>query len=88
MKYPLSDLFISISPSLVSTLSMAAILFSIQQLLPNADLIQLILMVALGGFTYFGVFWLINRETLLQGVNTIRSTFNRKKPAMGGAVND
>jgi O-antigen/teichoic acid export membrane protein len=88
MKYPLSDLFKSISPSLASTLSMAAVLFLIQQFLPNADLVQLILMVALGGLTYFVVFWLINPETLLQGVNTIRSTLHREKPAMGGAVND
>ena len=88
MKYPLSDLFKAISPSFASTMSMATVLFMIRQVIPNADLVQLIVMVVLGGLTYFVVFWLISRETLLQGVNTIRSTIARRKPVMGGASND
>jgi hypothetical protein len=88
MKYPWSDLVKSISPALIATLSMAAVLFLIQQSLPTADLVQLILMVTLGGLTYVGVLWLMSRDLLLQGVNTIRSTLNRKKPVMGGAGND
>ena len=88
MKYPLRDLFKAISPSLLSTAAMAAVLLVVRQLMPHANLMQLILMVALGGLTYFVVFWTINRETLLQGVNTIRSTLGRKKPALGGAVHD
>jgi hypothetical protein len=36
-------------------------------------------MVALGGLTYFGVFWLLNREALLLGVTTIRSALMKRK---------
>ena len=88
MKYPFADLFKAISPALESTFSMAVVLFLIQQWVPYVGLIQFVLMVALGGLTYFVVFWLINPETLLQGVATIRSTLNRKKVAVGGASND
>lgn len=92
MKYSLSDLFKAISPAFVSTLSMAAVLFSIREGVPFGGLIQFILMVALGGLTYFVVFWFISRETLLQGMRTVRATFNKKKPSpktvMEGASND
>ena len=79
MKYPFRELFNSILPALVSTLSMAAVLFFIRQAVPVEGLLQLILMVALGGLTYFGVFWLLNREALVLGVSTIRSALLRKK---------
>ncbi len=79
MKYPLRDLFKAIAPSLGSTLSMAVVLFFIGRVVPQAGLVQLILMVTFGGLTYFGVFWWISRETLLQGLATIRSTLNRNK---------
>jgi hypothetical protein len=46
---------------------------------PMDGLIQLIVMVALGGLTYFGVFWLFNRDVLILGVTTIRSALMRKK---------
>jgi uncharacterized membrane-anchored protein len=69
----------AISPSLASTLLMTAVLFFIQEACLLTGLVQFILMVALGGLTYFVVFWLINRETLLQGISTIRSTLKRKK---------
>jgi O-antigen/teichoic acid export membrane protein len=88
MKYPWMDLLKSISPAFTATLSMAAVLFLIQQSMPSANLLQLILMVAFGGLTYIGVLWVMSRDLLLQGVNTIRSTLNRKKPVMGGAGND
>ena len=81
MKYPLSDLFKAISPALLSTFSMAIVLFLIRAGLPYAGLVQFILMVAFGGLTYFVAFWLLSRDTLLQGFNTIRSTMNRKKPS-------
>lgn len=88
MRYPWTDLVKAISPALTATLSMAAVLFLIQQSMPTANLVQLILMVALGGLTFIGVLWFMSRDLLLQGVNTIRSTLNRKKPVMGGAAND
>ena len=81
MKYPFRELFQAISSALVSTLSMAIVLFLIQQAVPVAGLVQLILMLVLGGLTYFGVFWLLNREALLLGVSTIRSALLRKKPS-------
>ena len=81
MKYPLSELFKSIWPALLSTLTMAAVLFMIREALPVEGILQLILMVVLGGLTYLAMFWSISRETLLQGIKTVRSTLNRKKPA-------
>jgi lipopolysaccharide exporter len=78
MGYPFRELFGAISPSLYSTLSMAGTLFVIRQAVPDG-LVQLILMVALGGLTYFGVFWILNREALLLGVATVRSTLKKKK---------
>jgi O-antigen/teichoic acid export membrane protein len=79
MRYPWRELFNAISPSLVSTLSMAAVLFLVHQAVPQEGLIQLILMVALGGLAYFGAFWLLNRDALYLGVTTIRSALLRKK---------
>jgi hypothetical protein len=58
---------------------MAIVLFSVQQFVPVAGLIQLILMVVLGGLTYLGVFWLLNKDALLLGMATIRSAFLRRK---------
>jgi O-antigen/teichoic acid export membrane protein/glycosyltransferase involved in cell wall biosynthesis len=78
MSYSFRDLFGAISPALYSTLSMAAVLFMIGQIVPDG-LIQLSLMVGLGGLTYFGVFWILNREALLLGVMTVRSALIRKK---------
>ena len=83
MKYPFSDVVEAVSPSLVSTLAMSAVLFLIYRLSPAGDLVQLILMVALGALAYFLVFWSLSRETLLQGVDMVRSMFNRKKRALG-----
>jgi O-antigen/teichoic acid export membrane protein len=79
MSYPMSDLFNAISSSVASTLAMAIVLFSIQQFVPVAGLLQLLLMVLLGGLTYLGVFWLLNKDALLLGVATIRSALLRKK---------
>jgi O-antigen/teichoic acid export membrane protein len=78
MHYPMRDLFNAISPSLVSTLSMAVVLFFIQQEVPVHGLLQLILMLVLGGSTYFGVFWLFDRDALLLGVTTVRSALTRR----------
>ncbi len=78
MKYPARELFSAISPSLFSTLSMAVILFLIRQVVP-VGLVQLVLMVALGALTYFGVFWMLNREALLLGVMTVRSALAKRK---------
>ncbi len=58
---------------------MAVVLFFIGRAVPHPGLIQLILMITFGGLTYFGTLWVISRETLLQGLATIRSTLNRKK---------
>lgn len=92
MGYAISDLFNAISPSMVSTLAMTVVLFLIQQGLPVEGLVQFILMVVLGGATYFMVFWLINRDTLLQGLHTVRSTLTKKKGSsktiLEGAAND
>lgn len=81
MKYSYRELFQAIAPSFASTLTMAVVLFAIRERLPVSGLVQLLVMVVLGGLTYFGVFWLIGRDTLLQGVNTIRTTLTRKKPS-------
>jgi lipopolysaccharide exporter len=78
MKYSFRDLYGSVSPALYSTLSMAVVLFLIWQFVP-VGLVQLILMVVLGALTYFGVFWILNREALLLGVLTVRSAFLRRK---------
>ena len=78
MKYPSRELFGAISPSLFSTLSMAVVLFLIRQVVP-VGLVQFVLMVALGALTYFGVFWMLNREALLLGVMTVRSALLRRK---------
>jgi lipopolysaccharide exporter len=92
MNYALGDVVKAISPSMASTLAMTAVLFFIKQGLPVTGIIQFILMVGLGGLTYFVAFWLINRETLLLGVNTVRSTLKRKKPSsktiLEGVSND
>jgi len=81
MNYPLSELFKAIAPAVLSTLSMAAVLFMIREALPVEGIVQLVLMVVLGGLTYLAVFWSTSRETVLQGIRTVRSTLNRKKPA-------
>jgi lipopolysaccharide exporter len=83
MKYPFSDVMEAVSPSLISTLSMSMVLFLVYQMTPNGGIVQLIFMVALGALTYFVVFWAISRETLLQGVNMVRSLLNRRKTALG-----
>ena len=77
MHYRFHDLSNAIAPALVSTLSMAVVLFLVKEVIPVDGLIQLILMLALGGLTYGGVLWLIDREALLFGVTTIRSTLLR-----------
>lgn len=79
MKYPLSDLRKAITPSFIATMLMAVVLFVIRWLLPQADLLQLILMVVAGAATFFLVMWWMDREALLQGLMTVRSTLNRKK---------
>ena len=92
MKYPFKELFKAISPALAATLSMAAVLLFIRQAVPYEGLTQFILMVLLGGLTYFAALWFISRDTLLQGLTTIRATLNGRKPStktiMGGAPND
>ena len=60
---------------------MAAVLFLIQQSIPVEGILQLILMVVFGGLTYAGMLWFLNREALMQGVSTIRSVLQRKKPS-------
>jgi hypothetical protein len=79
MNYPISELFKAISPALLSTVIMAAVLFMIREILPVAGLAQLLLMVLLGGLTYIAVFWSTSRETLIQGFTTVRSILTRKK---------
>jgi lipopolysaccharide exporter len=81
MKYSLGELVRSIAPAFVSTLMMAAVLFLIQQSLPVEGLLQFAIMVILGGLTYAGMLWFLNREALMQGVSTIRSALQRKKPS-------
>ncbi len=78
MKYPARELLGAIAPSLFSTLSMAVVLFLIRQAVP-VGLVQLILMVALGALTYFGVFWMLNREALLLGIMTVRSALVKEE---------
>ena len=79
MRYPLRDLVKAVTPSFTSTMSMAVVLFLIRRLVPQANLLQLILMVVLGALTFFLVMWWMDKETLLQGLMTIRSTLNRRK---------
>ena len=88
MNYSPGDLFTAISPSFTSTLSMAAILFLIRALVPDAGWLQLILMVLCGALTYFAAFRIISPEILSQGIVTIRSTLLRKKTVMEGVSND
>jgi O-antigen/teichoic acid export membrane protein len=80
MKYRLIDLAQAITPALVSTLSMAAVLYLIRDGLPAEGLLQLLLMVLLGGLTYAALLWVFNREALLLGLITVRSVLQRKKP--------
>jgi PST family polysaccharide transporter len=79
MRYQLRELFSAISPAFVSTLFMAGVLFLVQQSLPVEGWVQLVVMVLLGGLSYFGVFWLLHRDTLYQGVSTFRSALKRRK---------
>jgi lipopolysaccharide exporter len=79
MKYPFSDVVRAVSPSLISTFAMSVVLFLVLQAAPQTGLVQLVLMVALGALAYFVAFWAISRETLLQGVDMVRSLFARKK---------
>lgn len=88
MQYSLGDLLIAISPSFTSTLSMAAVLFVIREVLPEAGLVQMILMILCGVLTYFAVFRAISPETLSQGIATVRSSLGRKKTFVGGVAND
>lgn len=88
MDYSLGDLFKAISPSFTSTLTMAAVLFVIRQLVQDAGLLQMILMIVFGVLTYFAVFRAISPETLSQGIATVRSSLGRKKAVMGGVSND
>jgi lipopolysaccharide exporter len=81
MRYSLGELVRSIAPAFVSTLMMAAVLFLIQQSMPVEGLVQLIVMVVLGGLTYTGMLWFLNREALMQGVSTVRAALQRKKPS-------
>jgi lipopolysaccharide exporter len=90
MHYSLNDLFSAITPALTSTLAMTCVLSAIWFGLPVSGLIQFVLMVVLGGLTYVGVLWMLNREVLMQGMSTIRSSF-RKRPKeiiVEGAVHD
>jgi O-antigen/teichoic acid export membrane protein len=88
MHYSVVDLFGAISPSFTSTLSMAAVLFLIRQVVQEPGLLQMILMIVCGVLTYFAAFRVISPETLSQGIATVRSSLGRKKPAMGGVSND
>ncbi|MGE5464937.1 MAG: oligosaccharide flippase family protein, partial [Syntrophothermus sp.] len=81
MRYPFRELFGAIYPSVASALSMAVLLFLIRQVVPVEGLFQLLLMVVLGGLTYFSIFWLINRDALLQGFTTIQSALVKRKNA-------
>jgi glycosyltransferase involved in cell wall biosynthesis len=82
MKYPFRELVNAITPSFTATMSMAVVLYLIRRLVPQADLLQLILMVVLGAATFFLVMWWMDRDALLQGLMTLRSTLNRKKAVM------
>jgi O-antigen/teichoic acid export membrane protein len=84
MNYSFSDVVEAVSPSLISTLAMSLVLYLISQMIPERGLVQFIFMVALGALTYFVAFWAISRETLLQGVNMVRSMVSRKKTTIGG----
>jgi O-antigen/teichoic acid export membrane protein len=88
MHYTPGDLFNAISPAFTSTLCMAAVLFLVREVVPEAGWIQLILMVACGALSYFTAFWVVSPQTLSQGISTIRSTVARKKPAMEGVSHD
>jgi O-antigen/teichoic acid export membrane protein len=81
MNYSLGELVRSIAPAFVSTLMMAVVLFLIKQSLPVEGLVQLIVMIVLGGLTYAGMLWFLNREALMQGLNTVRAVLQRKKPS-------
>ena len=88
MGYALGELFSAISPAFISTLIMAAVLFLIREVLPQRELLQMIVMIVCGVLSYFAVFRVISPETLSQGISTIRSSLGRKKTAMGGVSND
>jgi PST family polysaccharide transporter len=81
MNYSLGELVRSSAPAFVSTLMMAVVLFLIKQSLPVEGLVQLIVMIVLGGLTYAGMLWFLNREALMQGLNTVRAVLQRKKPS-------
>jgi O-antigen/teichoic acid export membrane protein len=88
MGYSVGDLFKAISPAFLSTLSMAAVLFLVRQVVQDTGLLQMIVMIICGVLAYFAIFRVISPETLSQGIATVRSSIGRKKVVMGGISHD
>jgi len=74
MRYRIRDLLKAVVPAIFAALIMAISLF-IVDLLPFSGFLELILKTLIGALVYFGVLWLVARETVSKGIRMFYTTF-------------
>jgi O-antigen/teichoic acid export membrane protein len=78
LHYTIRELLKAVTPTFLSTIVMALPLFIVDKVHLFSDVTQLVLMILFGVLTYFGMLWLISRETLLLGTEAVRKAFLKK----------
>lgn len=74
MRYQIQDLLKAVVPAISSALVMAAVLL-IVDLLPFSEFSEFILKILVGALVYFGMLWLVARETVSKGMRMFHTTF-------------
>lgn len=74
MRFRIQDLLKAIVPAISAAFAMAFVLFFIG-LIPIPDFLEFVLKVFVGAFVYFGVLWLVARETVSNGIRMLQGTF-------------
>ena len=74
MRYQIQDLLKAVVPAVFSALVMAIALFIVDPF-PVSGFLEFILKILVGAFVYFGMLWLVARETVSKGMRLFQATF-------------
>jgi PST family polysaccharide transporter len=71
--------FNALSPALISTAVMAAIIAALSFLLVDTGIVALVLLPLVGAVAYLGTLWVVGRDTLLQARSVLWGSFARRR---------
>jgi hypothetical protein len=74
MHFRIQDLLKAVVPAVSAAFVMAIALFIIN-LFPLSDFLEFIIKILVGVLVYFGMLWLVARETVSNGIHMLQRTF-------------